>query len=560
MRMRLWRRSMSGVTDSPASRLVTLPPGMPKYTLAFEVIRWASKYLKHPNGVRARQRWEFVESQVRFLVWWYALNDDGDWLFHHGVRRLAKGSGKSPFAGLLALAELCAPVRLLDFDPSAPGGVVGRAVDMPLVQIAATAESQTANTMRMVRAFAPKGSRLVQEFKLDPGKTKYYKAPEGTLEVITSSTTAAEGAEASFIVGDETEHWKPSNGGPDLAATLKDNLTKSGSRMLETCNAWVPGAGTVAEMAYDGWLAQEEGKTRGESKVLYDARIAPADTDMTDEASLMAALEFVYEDCFWQKLRPIMERIWDPTSKPDDSKRKYLNWPTAAQDAWTTKEAWAACTDATQVVADGEEIVAFFDGSKSRDATALVGCRVSDGHIFTIGVWEPDTAHTTESVVPVAAVDATVEQMFTRWSVLAFFADVKEWEGFTKVTWPDRYAEDLLISSVPTGKDPQSIAWDMRSHTYDFTLACELTETEINDRGFSHDGDSLVMRHVTNARRRPNRYGVSIGKESPDSPKKIDAAVCVIGARMVRRRLLASPEWQKRSTKKTRTGRVYGFS
>jgi hypothetical protein len=281
---------------------------------------------------------------------------------------------------------------------------------------------------------------------------------------------------------------------------------------------------------------------------------------MTDEASLMAALEFVYEDCFWQKLRPIMERIWDPTSKPDDSKRKYLNWPTAAQDAWTTKEAWAACTDATQVVADGEEIVAFFDGSKSRDATALVGCRVSDGHIFTIGVWEPDTAHTTESVVPVAAVDATVEQMFTRWSVLAFFADVKEWEGFTKVTWPDRYAEDLLISSVPTGKDPQSIAWDMRSHTYDFTLACELTETEINDRGFSHDGDSLVMRHVTNARRRPNRYGVSIGKESPDSPKKIDAAVCVIGARMVRRRLLASPEWQKRSTKKTRTGRVYGFS
>ena len=70
----------------------------------------------------------------------------------------------------------------------------------------------------------------------------------------------------------------------------------------------------------------------------------------------------------------------------------------------------------------------------------------------------------------------------------------------------------------------------------------------------------MVARHVANARRRPNRYGVSIGKESPRSPNKIDAAVCVIGARMVRRLVLASPEWQKRTTKRTRSGRVYGFS
>jgi hypothetical protein len=551
---------MSGATDSPADRLVTLPDGIPQYTLAFEVIRWASKYLRHPNGPRAKQRWQFVESQVRFLLWWYAVDEDGNWLFHHAVRRLAKGSGKSPFAALMALAELCAPVRVLDFDPKAPGGVIGKPVDMPLVQIAATAESQTANTMRMVRAFAPKGSRVVTEFGLDPGKTKYYKAPEGTLEVITSSTTAAEGAEASFVVADETEHWKPSNGGPDLAATLRDNLTKSGSRMLETCNAWIPGQETVAESSYEGWLAQEEGRTRGESKILYDARIAPPDTDMADEASLMKALEFVYGDCFWQKLRPILERIWDPTSRPDDSKRKYLNWPTAAEDAWTTKEAWAACADASKVIADGDEIVMFFDGSKSRDATALIGCRMSDGHVFTIGVWEPDVAHDTESVVPVSQVDAAVQYAFDRWSVLAFFADVKEWEGFTKVTWPERYGEDLLVHAVPGGKDPQPIAWDMRARTYDFTMACELVETEITERAFTHDGDSRVSRHVTNARRRPNRWGVSIGKESPDSPRKIDAAVCVIGARMVRRIVLASSEWQKRTTKKARTGRVYGFS
>jgi hypothetical protein len=253
----------SPLSVAPQDRLVTLPEGLPELTLGWEAVRWASKYLRQPNGPHAGQRWRFIDSQFRFLMWWYAVDEDGHWLYHHAVRRLAKGSGKSPFAGLLALIELCAPVRLYDFDSRRDGGCKGRPVDMPLVQIAATAESQTANTMRMVRAFAPKGSKVVRDHGLDPGKTKYYKAPEGTLEVITASSNAAEGAEATFVVADETEHWKPSNGVPELAATLEDNLTKSGNRMLETCNAWEPGIGSVAEASWDGWVAQEEGRTRG---------------------------------------------------------------------------------------------------------------------------------------------------------------------------------------------------------------------------------------------------------------------------------------------------------
>jgi hypothetical protein len=550
---------MSTSVVSPADRLVTLPVGLPKLTLGWEVVRWGTKYLRQPNGPRAGQRFEFVDSQIRFLLWFYAVDEDGNWLFHHAVRRLAKGSGKSPFAALWALAELTAPVRLKDFDGSVPGGCVGKPVDMPLVQIVATAESQTANTMRMVRAFAPKGSRLVQEFALDPGKTQYFKAPEGTLQQITSSYTAAEGAEATAIVGDETEHWRPNNGGVELSKTLADNLAKSGSRMLATCNSWVPGVGAVAEMDWAAWVAQEEGKTRGESRMLYDARVAPPDTDLADEESLRSAIEFVYDDCWWANHRAIIGRIWDPRSSPDDSKRKYLNWPTAVQDAWTTWQAWSALADPSRLVADGEEIVAFFDGSKSRDATALMGCRISDGYVFTLGVWEPDSVHSTDSVVPVAEVDAAVEQMFNRWNVVAFFADVKEWEGFTRVTWPGRYGDDLLVWAVPEGKEPLPIAWDMRSKTYDFTLACELAETEINEGAFAHDADARVARHISNARRRPNRYGVSIGKESPDSPLKIDAAVCVIGARMVRRLVLASPKYKNRKQKQ-RTGRVYGFA
>ena len=528
---------------TPASRLTTLPAwdfdaGI--RTLGFEAAAWTETWLIQPNGPSARSPFRLTADQLTFLLWWYAVDDDGAWLFSHGVRRLAKGSGKSPFAAVLSLIELCAPVRLERFDDRRPGGCLGRPVDMPLVQIAATAESQTANTMRMVRAFAPKGSAVVDAHGLDPGKTRYYRLPEGTLEVITSSATAAEGAEASFIVGDETEHWRPANGGPDLAATLADNLAKSGSRMLETSNAWVPGAETVAESTWDAWVAQEEGRTRGETSILYDARIAPPDTDMADPDSLRAALEHVYADCDWKRgpdgrvnVRPIMERIWTPSSRPDDSQRKYLNQPTVAQDAWTTPEAWALLADPARSVTADEAVVLFFDGSKSSDTTALVGCCVSDGHVFTVEVWEPDIA-VADSVVPVAEVNATVDRAFDRFNVVAFFADVAEWESFVKIEWPRRHGDRLKVHAVTGGKDPQVIAWDMRARVMEFTRAAELVEAEIRDRLFTHDGHPVLARHVHNLRRRPNRWGVSVGKETRSSAKKVDAGVCMIGARMLR--------------------------
>lgn len=532
--------------SGPASRLATLPPGEPKLTLGWEAWTWCRK-LTQPNGPRAGLNFEPTVDQLRFLLWWYAIDREGRWLFNHGARRLAKGSGKSPFAAVLALIEFCAPVRLARFDTRADGGCIGKPVDMPLVQIAATAESQTANTMRMVRAFAPKGSDIVREYNMDPGKTRYYKLPEGTLEVITSSATAAEGSEVSFIVADETEHWKPSNGGVELAATLADNLAKSGNRMLETSNAWVPGAGTVAEATYEAWLAQEEGRTRGETRILYDARIAAPDTDMSNPDSLRTALEWVYGDCDWKRpkpksppdVKPIMERIWSPRAAPDDSKRKYLNWPTAAQDAWIAVEEWKRLYDKDVVVDAEEPVCLFFDGSKSKDATALLGCTLDKGHVFTLGVWEPDPNDENDTV-DAGLVDLTVMKAFENYRVVAFFADVREWEQFALTEWPQRYKDQLKVWAAPQGRPPQPIAWDMRGHAYEFAKATEACYEEIQGKAFTHDGHDAVIRHMANARRRPYKDAIAIGKESPGSPRKIDAAVCVIGARMVRRICLGS--------------------
>ena len=543
---------------APQERLATLPEGLPKFTLGYEALAWAAKYLRHPNGIRAGKAWQFTREQARFVLWFYALDENGRWLFHHGARRLAKGSGKSPFAAVMALIELLAPVRFDHWDPDVPGSVAGKPVSMPWVQIAAVSLDQTENTMRMVRAMASPANApaLHRDYSLDVGKTQIFVQPEGKLEVITSSAATAEGAESTFVIGDELEHWTPSNGGAELHATLMDNLSKSGSRMLETLNAWKPGINSAGESTFNDWVLQETGRSKNESRILYDARQAPHDTEMGDADSLRSALEWVYADCPWSDIDAIMTRIWSPSAQVDDSKRKYLNWPVASSDSWCDPQDWAQMARPDIDVAPGEDIVMFFDGSLSNDHTALIGCRMDDGHIFTIGVWQPKAADPDDKLmVDVQAVDDRVDFAFATWNVIGFYADVREWESFTKVAWPERYRDRLELWATSRGaQQPEPIAWDMRGKDFQFTTAAELAEAEVMQHSFTHDGNPLLTEHVLNARRHEGRFGITVRKESRKSAKKIDACVCMIGARMVWR---LARERGGVSKKKQRTGKAF---
>lgn len=523
-----WR---SGVTGSVPDPLVTLPAGIPKLTLGWEAAGWAAKYIRQPNGPNAGRQWSFVESQLRFVLWWYAVDEDGRWLFHHGVRRWPKGAGKSPFAAVHALIEFCGPVRLDDWESDRekyPGGCSAKPVAMPLVQIAATAESQTANTMRMVRAMASKASRLAREEHLDVGKTIYYKPGGGQLEVITSSASAAEGAEVTFAIEDETEHWNASNGGVKLAEVLDRNLAKSSSRGVETANAWTPGEKSIAETTHEAWLAQAEGRTRGESRILYDSRQAPADTDLTDETSLMAGLEAAYGDCWWVDLRTIRDRIWDPRTKPAVARQFYLNQPVAATDSWLSQPEWNACYNPDEVIRDKDAITLGFDGSRQRargvtDATALIGCRLSDGFLFELRVWEQPEGQV-DWRVPVPEVEAEIREAFARFRVVGFYADPAKWESYI-AAWEATYGPGLKVKAT---RDHPIEWWMVGGRARQTVRALEQFETAVVDRELSHDGSSALMRHILNARRRASQSGIQISKAHPDSAAKIDAAVAAV--------------------------------
>lgn len=576
----------------PAERLVTLPEGLPQYTLGWNAIKWGIKYLRQPDGDNAGERWHFTDSQIKFLLWWYALDHKGRWIYTHGVRRLPKGAGKSPFAAVLSLIELCAPVRFKGFKRLADGSyeVVGRPVGMPLVQIAATAQDQgQINTMMMVTALivATKAdgtvahgvkSRLITDYGLDVGKTQINKPGGGFLHVITSSAAAAEGARTTFGICDQTEAWVQANGGHKLFEVMDRNAGKSKNRLVQTANSWAPGEDSVAERTFDAWVKEQEGKTLGTAKTLMDVRLAPPETmtyiEVEDEAgnkdrivdrdALVRGVEFAYGDCHWVDPADIVDNhILDLKTPLDVSKRFYLNWPTVSEDAWIEPYELYRWRDPGLKLLEGAEIALGFDGSRTNDATALIACEIETGNVFDLGIWETyvDPANPKVRIpIPVDQVDEAVERAFKRFNPVAFFADVREWESFSKVEWPKRFGSQLKIWANPGGRDPQPIAWDMRTHVGEFTAAAEMVHEEItgDQRVFSYDGSGVLAKHVVQMKARENRWGVSVGKEAPLSPKKIDGGVAMIIARHARRLYLASLQDKPDNGKSKKPGLVHG--
>jgi phage terminase large subunit-like protein len=96
--------------------------------------------------------------------------------------------------------------------------------------------------------------------------------------------------------------------------------------------------------------------------------------------------------------------------------------------------------------------------------------------------------------------------------------------------------------------EKHAVAWDMRGRTKDTTIEIERLHTDIVEQKLRHDGNAAVKQHFYNARRRPNNFGVTVGKESRESPKKIDSVPSVMLARTARR--LVIPKLRKPKTGK----------
>lgn len=512
-------------------------------SLGLQVIEWIEETLAAPDRV-GYEPFLLTTEQAQFFINLYAIDPKtGKRKYRRGVISRPKGWGKSPLLSAFGAAEALADVVPDGWD--ADGRPVGRpwaSIRTPWVQFLAVSEDQTRNAWAPLLEMLGEGPACDLYPGLEPLGT-FVNLPKGRIEFSTSAATSKEGQRPVASILDQTESWLPSNGGVRLAATVRRNLGKTGGCSVEAPNAYEPGAGSVAEDSAEYWRRIREGKARDDG-LLYDHREAPSETDMADRSSLIAGLKVAYGDAAdlpkcvihdppcrrsgWVDLDRIVAETWDPATIPEDARRFYLNQVVAASDAFVSAPQWGACADPTKVVAADTEVVLGFDGSRGRvkgkaDATALVGCRVSDGHLFEIGVWEP-VGKDPDWLPPVALVDAAVLDAFRRWNVVGFYADPSGWSEQV-ARWEAAYGRKLRvkaggspIAAWPRGKDSRVVEY------------VERFRQAIVNGEMSHDGTLALTRHVLNARRRTTRTGYLLYKEHPDSDRKIDAAYAAVMA------------------------------
>src|SRR5262249_41388628 len=147
-----------------------------------------------------------------------------------------------------------------------------------------------------------------------------------------------------------------------------------------------PGEDSVAEQTRDAYEAAESGRAE-DTGILYDSLEAPPEARLTKEW-IPKVLEAVRGDSIWLNIPRILKSILDPRNPPSRSRRFWFNQVVAAEDSWMARYEWDACKKDDLALAEADELVLFFDGSKSDDATALVACRMSDGAVFNIGMWQ----------------------------------------------------------------------------------------------------------------------------------------------------------------------------
>jgi hypothetical protein len=518
---------------------------LPDASLGWGFLSWCGFWL---TG-KGRKPWRFTPEQARFWLWFYAVDTLGDALYHSAMLQRLKGWGKDPMAATAGAGSLHAPIVFDRWEGDRP---IGRDEPDAWTQIVAVSQDQTKNTMKLFPSLISVEAK--QHYGIQIGKLNVWSdGDRRQIEAVTASPAAIEGGRPKLIVRNETQNWEASNGGHDMAGAIEGNAAKAEmgapARILDIFNAYRPGRDSVAERARIGWEeAQGDDAIRLDFGVLLDSLEAPPNAPLTPEAA-PSVVRSIAGDSTWLDTRPngrIVKSILNPANSASESRRKWYNQITGTEDAWA-EPAWVdQCVNKGLglALADRDQIFVFGDGSKSGDDTGLVACRLDDGALFTLHHQHPAK----DQIVSRADVEAAVVEMFDRWHVLGFWFDPSHAKDDAAIEddrfwwplvdrWHETYNKRLKLWAVQSGANRHAIAFDMlkpsTQQLFQPAVAQLAKDLEASDVAL-HNGTAL-KRHMKNARKREGRYGTTIAKENRSSARKIDLAVCAVGARMMRR-------------------------
>ncbi|HET9500365.1 MAG TPA: hypothetical protein VFO98_08895 [Marmoricola sp.] len=523
---------------------------LPEASLGWGFLSWTTRHLTGKGG----KPWWWTPEQTRFLLWYYAVDSAGEFVYHTAALQRLKGWGKDPTACGISVGSLHAPVMFDHWEGDRP---IGRDDPDAWTQIAAVSQDQSKNTMKLFPALIPAETR--DRYGIQIGKFAVWSdGDRRQIEAITSNPDAIEGNRPHQIIRAETQNWLSTNGGHEMVGAMEGNAAKAEidtpARILDIFNAYRPGRDSTAERAREAWEStQGDDAENHEYGVLWDSLEAPPEAPFTREA-IPEVVRSVAGDAAWLDVRPngrILKSCMNPENSMSESRRKWYNQIVGTEDAWAQPK-WVddeRNRRKEDALEPGDRIALFGDGSKSGDDTGLLAIRLSDGLAQVLHHQHPGRDSDGKPIlVNRNELDAAVILAFDTYKPVAFWFDPSHAKADDAIEddrfwWPlvDKWHEryhgrlDKRFWPVKSGTKTHSVAFDMSgSAAQQLFQPAVLQVREDLEAGDAPYRDSAVLRrHMKNARRREGRFGETIGKESRSSARKIDLAVCFVGGRML---------------------------
>ena len=330
----------------------------------------------------------------------------------------------------------------------------------------------------------------------------------GRIRVLAADVDTADGVIPTLALVDELHRHKSAG----LYGIFRDGLGPRDGRMITISTAGDSESSPLGVM---------RAKAHRLADVQHDARYVRARSD--DGNYVMHEWALARDDdvhdirtvkrvnpASWQTIEALAQRHDSPSMLDWQWARFACGLWMASETWWITGEQWHACSRPTERILPRERITLGFDGSRSGDATALLGCRLSDGLVQPLAVWEPPESQG-EWRIHSSAVDAAIARTFEHYDVVRGYFDPPLWQTELD-SWALEYGQPA-ITPYPT-------------NTSRMIRAVERFRTDVVEQTLTHAGDAVLSAHVMNARMREVRGGYWLMKDRDAS--KIDAAVAAV--------------------------------
>lgn len=401
--------------------------------------------------------------------------------------------------------------------PYDPGEPMGMHWPTPLIQVTAVSEDATDNTYAALRPMIDEGPlhdvipRTSEEFIRLPGG--------GRIDVVTASAKSRLGQRITFASQGEAGLWHKRDGmigQRGVADTQYRGLGGMGGRAAWHTNAWDPAEESLASVE---WKAQDPG-------VYIQFDRPPSGLKFTVREERWRIYRAVYpadvlrENGGHLDLDSVEGEALGLVRKGDapQAARFYGNQLVTGAGRAFDVDVWASRVVREHPCPPRTPVALGFDGSKSGDHTALIATCVACGYQWPLGVWDP-ADHGGE--VPRDVVDIEVARAFTDLAVTRMYADPPYWRD-ELASWIAAYGPDRVMK------------WETwRNRQMGF--ACRQFAQAITDGALSHVDHRVFAEHIGNAQRKDlnerddkGAHLWTLQKETPDSPRKIDAAVAAV--------------------------------